>query len=212
MEDIVKALNELNRKDIWDILPIISSLISALFLILTYCLARNINKKIDKPIREKQLNTVYELIEVLQTTIFQFSRINCKILQGYPLEINFFQIKTNKFDKSLLHNEIVINKNFYTTLEFIKHKNNSFLAPQIACLLDKIDFELIDNHGSIDDGKDYTLIGDSVEILLSRNIGQNIIYKTHGLISFNEYKNNLISIHEEIYKWINKPKVKLNLK
>ena len=210
MEDIVKSINELNRKDIWDSLSIVSLFISALFLILTYFLASRINKKIDKPIREKQLKTVYELIEVLQTTIFKFSII--KPVKAYPEEIKFFKIKTNKFDKSLLNNEIVINKDDYTKLKFIKYKDNPFLPPKIANLLDKIDFDLIDNKDLRKDDKSYTLIGGSVEICIEHQLGENILYKTNGIKTFNEFKNNLISIHDEIAKWIRNPKVKLNLK
>lgn len=182
MEDIVKSINELNRKDIWDFLSIVSLFISALFLILTYFLARRINKKIDKPIREKQLNTVYELIEVLQTTIFKFSiiGINC-VIKGNPIEIKFFKIKTTKFGKSLLNNEIVINKDDYTKLKFIKYKDNPFLPPKIANLLGKIDFDLIDKKDLKKDDKNYTLIGGSVEILIAHDSGEDIIYKTNSI-------------------------------
>jgi hypothetical protein len=209
-EELIKAINNLSKKDFWDYIVIIGSLTSTVLLFLTYFLASNINRKIDKPIMEKQLAKVYELIEILQNTTICVSSIkieNNLTTLGKDSKIKFFEFeKFHALDSA--KKELLIQKSNYEKLEFLKYNNDPFVPKNIAQIIDK--FEVKFNTKFEEKNKDFIIIGSS-DMFVMKNITDTDCFISSSF-TFEDFVYNIKEINREIINWIKSPKVELNLR
>lgn len=228
METIIYKV--IQDKDCWDYLTIIGSLVSVIILSCTFLLAWNINKKINKPILEKQLNTVYELIEKLQNTKITadiYSENGLLVSKESKLfHLNFFQIISYDLEAKYKEYNIIINRENYEKLSFINYKNNPFIPKDIADILEKIQINLnkeskIDINNKVDFteviNKNNVFIGDIKKDYTVKKLADPEIFKYSNkyIHNLNDFINILKEIHDKIRKWIktpSNPAKSLNLK
>jgi hypothetical protein len=219
----------IQTKDYWDYLSILGTLIcsilSVAILILTYRLASKINKRLDKPILEKQLNTVYNLMEELQNTNLKI-QLDINGESHNILRLNFFQIKSKQEEyEEYKEYNIIIDKEMYEKLSFINMKDNPFLPNKIAVIIEKLELnfnkeniillkDLGDKYVYL--SKDEALNDSSVPLLAVKHYinSDHEVYKysNNDIHNLNEFVNILIAIDREIKDWIENPFVNLNLK
>jgi len=216
MKELVQAIQSFHNHDLYDYLLILSSIISVGILFFTYRLALSINKKIDKPIVEKQLNTVYDLITSLQETSIEFIKINNNNGTGLskPIKFKFFKIKLTNFDKEWLKCEIVFNKPKYKNLKFIEFKDNPFLPGSIANRLEMISFdERLIEKKDLAEGETFISIEGISNLFPFEGLNAEY-YKVslNEVVKFNEYVLNLLELQKSIIKWLDNPRKELNLK
>jgi len=214
MGELIKAINNLHHRDFWDFVVIFSSLLSTLFIFLTYFLAKKINNKIDKPIIEKQLSKVYELIEVLQKTSISIVKIEINGNLRAPLtedsEIKFFDLVKKQSTEST-KTALIIDRTYYEQLKFIKYSNDPFIPRKIAQMLEYFDFEF--DTAFEEYNSEYYFIGNYKQFILQEIIAPEKVYFIPSHVkNYEEFISSIIKVNSEIIKWINKPQVDLNLK
>jgi len=214
MEELIKAINNLNHRDFWDFVVIFSSLMLTLFVFLTYFLARKINNKIDKPVIEKQLSKVYELIEVLQDTSISITKIkingNVTTQLKEGLKIKFFDFVKNPITEST-KTALIIEKTYYERFEFLKYSNDPFIPKKIAQLLEKFDF----NFDTIfeNNNEEYYLIGTYKTFVMNElNKSRDIYFIPSQINNYEDFVDYIKKINSEIINWIKNQQVDLNLK
>jgi hypothetical protein len=208
MDEIIKVIYALDQRDFWDYVPIIFGVLSSIAMMATFWLANRIYRRIDKPIIEKQLGKVYELIEVLQNTSIEFSLIQLnKTIKSF--EVKFFNGEKKKVEISDVANNLIIQKSYYDKLEFIKYKDDPFVPEKIAKLLGY--FEVTFKNKFQYNMTDYYVIGGSWgEHLVQAE--QDDYYQVSGsLQSCQDYLDKILETKKEIQKWLNKPRPNLNL-
>ncbi|MBN2350352.1 MAG: hypothetical protein JXJ22_16050 [Bacteroidales bacterium] len=215
MEELVKVLGELSSPNWTDFIEIIISVGALIISSIALWFAIIINKKIDRPIIEKQLSTLYNLIECLQNTNLDIGEmIEGSKSKGYVQSTensfyNFINLLNDLDNKK--HFPLLTTKSYFENLDFIRYYNNPFIPKTIAELLGNfvLDFNKLQPL-SDSNNKGYIIIGK--DKMFSPDASPYYILENEHIKSFGELLRIFKNIDFEINKWIKKPKPMLNLR
>jgi hypothetical protein len=142
IKELISAIENSNSKDWFDYLTAIVSLIVSIVAI---TLGIRINQKfsLKNQMLQKQLETVYKLIETLQNQRFTIVIRETPDVAGLLCDTSFLEITSLGKERETLFNALSINDPFYYTwdgydsLEFIKFSKNPYLPRIIADIINQ---------------------------------------------------------------------------
>jgi hypothetical protein len=206
----------------FDYLEMFFAATTAIFIGLTYFLAKKISNSLRKPLQEKLFLEVYKLVNILQNTYFYAEIVTDNQIK-HPLKeeikIRFFQLENFPEKKYKLFKDkpiIINNKIFSKYDELLSYANNPFLPESIAQHLSKL---IIKDHKSFsihnNELTEFIFIGEKnqLTLIIADSTYTELIRPNNNAYSrFKEFYQICIDLKNSILEWLNNPDVKLNLK
>jgi len=142
LHEILSAIQNANSKDWFDYLTAIVSLIVSIVAI---TIGIRINQKfsLKNQMLQRQLETVYKLIETLQNQRFTIAVRESPEVTGLLCDTSFFEIISLGPERETLFKALSIKDPFYytwsgyDTLEFIKFSKNPYIPRKIAEIINQ---------------------------------------------------------------------------
>lgn len=221
-DSIIEAIEQLKCKDCFDYLEMIFSASIAIFIGLTYFLAKKIDKTLKKPLQEKLFLEVTKLVNILQNTNFFVETendIQTKTPRLEEIEISFFELVKFSTEKYKLFKDkpiIINNKIFSKYDDLLNYANNPFLPKSIAQHLSKL-IITDQNSFSLDNNEltKFIFLGEKhqlVRIIAPPTYTELIRPKDNAYSSFEKFHSICNDLNKSILEWLKNPNDKLNLK
>jgi|GEM_PF-5429874 hypothetical protein len=216
MDELVRAIESLKHNVFFDVMALVVSGSTLVISFITLMYSRTIIKKIDRPIVERQLNKLSELIDCLRKTTLSFALVINKprIIDLTPeVEINFFSVPSYDFPADWLDNEVIFRTTEYVKWKFLEFKNEAFIPSSIGKSIASFTINL--NTRSLYSPEDNTKVivlgGFSPLFPISGFNNEYIRPQENERVILKDFISRVENLRESIELWLEKPEIQLNL-